>query len=40
MEMIVLLALLLLAGVVSVLGPDSHDYDDTDTRSWWPGRSR
>ncbi len=31
MEMIVLLALLLLAGVVSVLGPDSHDYDDTDT---------
>ena len=35
--MIVLLTLLLLAGVVSVMGPDSRDYDDSDRRGWWPG---
>jgi hypothetical protein len=37
MEMIVLLGLLLLAGVASVLGPDTRDYDDRDRRGWWPG---
>ena len=40
MEIIVLLTILFLAGVVSVMGPDSHDYDDTDQRGWWPGRPR
>lgn len=39
MEIILLLTLLLLAGVVSVMGPDSRDYDDLDRRGWWPGRS-
>jgi hypothetical protein len=38
MEILVLLAVLLLAGVFSVLGPDARDYDDTDRRGWWPGR--
>jgi hypothetical protein len=36
--MIVLLTLLVLAGVFSVMGPDSRDYDDNDRRGWWPGR--
>jgi len=40
MEILVLLTVLLLAGVFSVMGPDSHDFDDTDRRGWWPGRSR
>ena len=40
MEMIVLLTLLLVAGVVSVMGPEFHDYDDTDRQGWWPGRAR
>jgi hypothetical protein len=39
-EIIVLLTLLLLAGVVSVMGPDTHDFDDHDRRGWWPGRAR
>lgn len=30
---------LLLVCVVSVMGPEDHDYDD-HRRSWWPGRSR
>ncbi len=40
MEMIVFLALLLLAGVFSVVGPERRDLDDTDRRGWWPGHSR
>jgi hypothetical protein len=28
---------LLLAGVFSVIGTDSRDFDDTDRRGWWPG---
>jgi hypothetical protein len=36
-EMIVVLVLLLLAGAVSLLGPDPRDYDDRDRRGWWPG---
>ncbi len=35
--MLVLLTILLLAGVLSVMGPDLRDYDDTDRRGWWPG---
>jgi hypothetical protein len=38
MEIVVLLTLLLLAGVVSVMGPDVRAYDDRDRRGWWPGR--
>jgi hypothetical protein len=38
MEMLVILTLLLLAGVVSVMGRDTRDYDYTDRRRWWPGR--
>jgi hypothetical protein len=37
-EILLVLALLLLAGVVSVLGPDTHDLDVNDRRGWWPGR--
>jgi hypothetical protein len=40
MEMLVLLTLLLLAGVLSVVGPDARDQDDSDRRGWWPGRAR
>ncbi|HZQ64298.1 MAG TPA: hypothetical protein VFA66_03625 [Gaiellaceae bacterium] len=40
MEIIVVLALLLLAGVASILGPDPRDLDDRDRRGWWPGHSR
>jgi hypothetical protein len=38
MEMLVVLALLILAGVFSVSSRDSHDFDDHDRRGWWPGR--
>jgi hypothetical protein len=31
------LAILILACVLSVVGPDSHDYDVNDRRGWWPG---
>ena len=37
MEVVILFVILLLAGVASVLGPDSHDYDANDRRGWWPG---
>jgi len=40
MEIIVILTFLLLAGVVSIMGPDSRDLDDRDQRGWWPGRAR
>jgi len=40
MAMIILLTIVLLAGVVSIMGPECHDYDDTDRRGWWPGRPR
>jgi hypothetical protein len=39
-EIIVVLTFLVLAGVVSIMGPDSHDLDDRDRRGWWPGHSR
>jgi hypothetical protein len=35
---IIIFSLLLLAGVLSVLGPDTRDYDVNDRRGWWPGR--
>ena len=38
MEMLIVLTFLLLAGVVSVMGRDSRDYDDHDRQGWWPGR--
>jgi hypothetical protein len=38
MAMLVVLGFLLLAGVVSVMSRDSHDFNDTDRRGWWPGR--
>jgi hypothetical protein len=38
MEMLVVLTFLLLAGVLSVVARDRHDFDDTDRRGWWPGR--
>jgi hypothetical protein len=40
MAIIILLTILLLAGVVSIMEPECHDYDDTDRRGWWPGRPR
>ena len=40
MEILIILTILVLAGVVSILGPESHDFDDTDRRGWWPGRAR
>jgi hypothetical protein len=40
MGIIVLLTLLVLAGVISIVGHDTRDYDDTDRRGWWPGRSK
>jgi hypothetical protein len=36
--LIILFSLLLLAGVFSVMGPDTRDYDVNDRRGWWPGR--
>lgn len=38
MAAIVILSILILAGVASVMGQDSRDFDDTDRRGWWPGR--
>jgi hypothetical protein len=38
MEMLVILAVVLLAGVLSVVVGDSRDLDDRDRRGWWPGR--
>jgi hypothetical protein len=38
MEMLLVLTFVLLAGVLSVIAPDSRDYDDTDRRGWWPGK--
>ena len=35
--LIILFSLLLLAGVLSVMGPDTRDYDVNDRRGWWPG---
>ena len=35
---IIIFSLLILAGVLSVLGPDTRDYDVNDRRGWWPGR--
>jgi hypothetical protein len=36
-EIVILLTILILAGVLSVVGPDTHDYDVNDRRGWWPG---
>ncbi len=38
--MLVVLTILLLAGVLSVVSPDTRDYDDRDRRGWWPGSPR
>ena len=35
---IILFSLLILAGVFSVMGPDTRDYDVNDRRGWWPGK--
>jgi hypothetical protein len=40
MAAIVVLTILLLACVVSIVVPDSHDFDDRDRRGWWPGHAR
>jgi hypothetical protein len=37
MAILVVLAILVLAGVFSVMGPDSHDWNINDRRGWWPG---
>jgi len=37
-EIVVVLTILILAGVVSALGPDSRDCDVNDRRGWWPGK--
>ena len=37
-EIVIVLTILILAGVVSALGPESRDYDVNDRRGWWPGR--
>jgi len=37
-EIVIVLTILILAGVLSVVGPDTHDYDVNDRRGWWPGR--
>jgi hypothetical protein len=34
---VLVLTILILACVVSVMGPDTHDYDVNDRRGWWPG---
>jgi hypothetical protein len=36
-EIVIVLTILILAGVLSVVGPDTHDYDVNDRRGWWPG---
>ena len=38
MAALILLSIVLLAGVLSVLGPDTRDYDVNDRRGWWPGK--
>ena len=38
MEMLIVLAFLVLAGVLSVIAHDPRDLDDTDRQGWWPGR--
>jgi len=40
MEILIVLTIVVLAGVLSVMGPDTRDYDDTDRRGWWPGRAK
>ena len=37
MPILIVLAILVLAGVLSVMGPDAHDHDVNDRRGWWPG---
>jgi cbb3-type cytochrome oxidase subunit 3 len=37
MGMLVVLTIVLLAGVYSVVRPETRDYDDRDRRGWWPG---
>jgi hypothetical protein len=37
MAILVVLTILVLAGVFSVMGSDSHDWDVNDRRGWWPG---
>jgi len=37
-EALILFCFVILAGVFSVMGPDSRDYRVNDRRGWWPGR--
>ena len=37
MTALIILSFVILAGVLSVMGPDSRDYDVNDRRGWWPG---
>jgi hypothetical protein len=37
MAIVLVLTILVLAGVLSVMEPDSHDWDVNDRRGWWPG---
>ena len=37
MAILVLLTILVLAGVFSVMGSDSRDWNVNDRRGWWPG---
>lgn len=37
MPILIVLAILILAGVFSVMGPDTQDHDVNDRRGWWPG---
>ena len=40
MAFVVVFAILILAGVLSVIAPEGRDYDVDDRRGWWPGRSK
>jgi len=37
MAILIVLAILVLAGVFSAMEPDSHDWNINDRRGWWPG---
>jgi len=37
MAIVLVLTILFLAGVLSVMGPDTRDWDVNDRRGWWPG---
>jgi hypothetical protein len=39
MTFVVVFAILILVGALSVVVPERRDYDLNDRRGWWPGRS-